>query len=585
MSIARPVFTFPVWLNRLAPALVLVPLVCFVTLVLTYSANIPWFDDIDAFVTTLLHYQRANSFSKVLNELVRPNNEHRIFLGKLLMVSWFKLTGELNFRVLILLAFGFLLTIPTVLFALFRSMKLPVLVFLPTLLALLQPQYHLTSLWAVTGLQHEVSLALEVLVMYVLATQQRFGLGLGIQVLASVSMSNGLFGWVAGAGMLLLQRRWLALGGWLVMGVLTGWFYFHDAASTQGNETGMSFFLHNPHLVMAGFFTFLGGLFDFMPDTPIGSRSVLPTIAGLSLFSVMIWFLWRMNKHLLTLSLARPKPADDLAQRRFFFTGLYLLLLTNALVVAFLRVRFSYDVMLVGNYMIYPAVLVSLLYLNGLSEFQAKNQSVWLRRWAGAGLVVGGAVWLLSYSVNLPRLAARQAGLRSYAYNQQHVGYGLGGVIGMPFGERMRAELDTLTRQQTYTFPAFFQSANTLLKLTAPMPIDSTLRLTVRPYEDNYAVTVAGNGGLFSARDIWLVARSAEHVCLFPIKSSFQSGVFWFGRPRSAVEAEVIGSMMPPGSYRLGLLTMTKPATIRFGSQVIVQPVLSERLTIDAPKK
>lgn len=69
-------------------------------------------------------------------------------------------------------------------------------------------------------MQHQVVVMLVFSALYLLAgnTPARFGAALGVQVMASLSMSNGLFGWVAGAVVLGLQRQWLRLGAWLGLG-------------------------------------------------------------------------------------------------------------------------------------------------------------------------------------------------------------------------------------------------------------------------------------------------------------------------------------------------------------------------------
>jgi hypothetical protein len=558
----------PVWL---VAGLVLLPIGCFTAFVLAYAVNVPWFDDIDAFVSFLLGYLDAPTVGDKVQWLVRPNNEHRILLAKLIAVGMYNLTGELNFRGLIVVAYLFLLGSLALLYRVFRSTRLPLLAFVPVPFLLLQPQYHLTTLWAVTGLQHQLIVGLILLIIYLLAKDDRGSLWLavGLQVLASLSMSNGLFGWVAGAGVLVVQGRYKPLVVWLLMSVATIWFYFHDVADSRGNEGVVAFFLRYPYINVAAFFTFIGGLFDFAAhDAPIVPRSVLPTLAGVGLAAGLVYFLWTMNWPF------RPafRPTDPrrlaLLRRRHFFTGVYLFLLVNAVVVAFLRPPKGYGVLLVSNYMLYSALLVALLYLNGLSEWHTQWNTRLARRWLRLGGLTAAGVWLLSYAVHWPVVAQRRDSLLSFAYNQQQNGYGMGGTFGTPFGEWLRHKLDTIVSRDIYHYPTAFAPYQTALQPgQRPTRPDTALRFDVMNTSLGYVATATGSA--FPPARVWIVAQSDRHVCLFPATSSFRPGSFWLRRDRMAVAGDVMRSMLPPGTYRLGLLTADGPETVRFSRQTV----------------
>ena len=559
-------------LRRLAPVLIAVPIISYVILVLTYAVNVPWVDDMDAFLSFILGYSDATTLTEKLDWLLRPNNEHRILTAKLTTVLMRALTGEVNFRWLIFVAFGFLLGTFALFYRVFRSMNLPLLAFLPVCLVFWQPQYYLTSLWALTGLQHSVVIFLILLAIYLLSGtgRYRFMGALAVQMLASLSMSNGLFGWVAGAVVLVLAQHWKRLGLWVGIAIATIIFYFHDFQNAQGNDSSVAFFLQSPHIVVAAFFTFVGALFDFVPVNDIVRRSILPTLFGLVLVPTVLWFLWRMNWPIWS----RNQSFDMTRQRRrYFFTGSYAFLFINAFIVAFLRPRFGYEVMLVSNYMIYPALLTSLVYLNGLSELPTQQTQ---NRWIRAGLLLGVVVWGVSYGLHWPQVAQRRHMLLTFAYNQKHNAIGLGPNWGSAFATMVRRVMGDAVSRDLYHYPdGYFTPYEAALSPSALASVatDSTLDLHVRGGGYSYIVETDFNALSEPITNAAVLVQSAQRTYLFPSESGFQPSAFYLRRPVKTIRAEVINPVLAPGIYRVGVLTSPGSAQpIRFSNRQITIP-------------
>lgn len=548
-----------------------IPVACFALFVWTYAVNVPWMDDFDAFFRFMIGYADANTLIDKLYWLIRPNNEHRILTAKLATLVLHALTGEVNFRWLVFVAFGFQFGIFTLFYRGFRSLDLPLLAFVPVALIYWQPQYHLTSVWALTGLQHEVSIFEIMLGIYLLSANDRprYVGALGVQVLASLSMGNGIFGWVSGAVVLFLQRQWLRLGIWVVVGLATIKFYFYDFPNLQGNESSLDFFLKYPYLVFSGFFTFSGALFDFMPDAPIFWRSVLPTLAGLVLIPLMLWLLWRMNWPLWS---SDRKVTDVAQRRRYFFTGCYAFLMVNAVIIAFLRPRMGYWVMMVSNYMIYPAVLTSLIYLNGLSELRKQTRTV--NRWLRVGLITGGVVWTLSYGVHWPEVAFRKQLLLTSAFNHKTNDIGLGPSWGTPFADFARQMMRETRKRGLYHYPdGYFTPYETALGQSGKLPADSSLRFAITPGNYSSLANTTPGGLLPPISQGALLVQSGRHTFLFPSESPFSLTAFYLPRPVQHVEAEILNNILAPGSYRLGVLAPSgSNQPIRFSNQRLAIP-------------
>ncbi|QJD79102.1 hypothetical protein [Spirosoma rhododendri] len=568
------------WLFRPAASIItagicLLPILLFTVFVYTNAVNVPWMDDLEAFLKFILSYQDAPTLAGKIDWLLRPNNEHRILFAKLATITLYNLTGQVNFATLILVAYLFLLTMLWVLYRVFRSMNLPIAAFIPVPFILLQPQYYLTSLWAVTGLQHEVVICLVIVTLYLLAggKPNRFGYAIGIQLIASLSMSNGLFGWVAGAFILLLQGNSRRLLLWIALAVGTIVFYFHDFPNSQGNDSSVAYLLQNPHIVVAAFFTFVGALFDFFPKSNTNWRYLMPTLAGLIVVGSTGFLLIRMNWPFLRKGALRPDKAVQI--RRYFFSGAYAFLLVNATVVAVLRPRFGYSVMVVSNYMIYPALIVVLVYLNVISEYYSRKP-VFVTRWVMGGIVVGVLVWGISYGLRLPVVAARKETLLTNAYNQQHNQTGLGPTWGTPFDTLGRYVMGESVRRGLYTYPTgYYTPYATRLGQTAHTQPDSSLRLHVSQLPDGgYAVTTDALQPQPARKAAVLVQAEANGATyLFFSTLPYQLKSFWRQATPGLLRAEVVSAFLAPGRYRIGVLNPadeSNPVRISTNTLVVV---------------
>ncbi|MVM28717.1 hypothetical protein GO755_01640 [Spirosoma sp. HMF4905] len=581
VSIANPQRFMSSRLRTLASVLIAIPILCFCVLLLIYVVDVPWIDDIDAFLSFIIGYIDAPTLGEKLDWLIRPNNEHRILMGKLITLAMYKLTGIVSYRWLIFAAFAFLLGLLVLFYRIFRSMKLPLLAFVPVVFLLLQPQYYLTSMWAITAMQHQVVIMMSFVTIYLLASdeQNRFGAALGVQVLTSLSMSNGLFGWVAGAVVLALQRQWIRLGIWLLLGVGTIVFYFHDFPDGQGNESSVSFFLKYPYLVFLGFFTFTGGLFDFFSRADILWRSVLPTLAGFVIILTMLGLLWRMNEPRLGRRIGAYESSNRatraLWKRRYFFTGCYAFLMVNAVIVAFLRPRFGYEVMLISNYMIYPAVLVILIYLNILSERQTE---LTLNRWVGFGLLISLVIWSNWYVVQLPKIAYRKHQMLTYAFNQKHNKTGLGPSWGSSFLALAERTMNETIRRGIYAYPeAYYTPYESQLVLSQQMKPDTSLHINVLGGGYSYIAETNYNALPQPIDKAAIVIQSAQRTYLFPSELPYTFINYYLNRPIRTIQAEIINPTVAPGHYRIGILSpLDGKNPIRFSRQTVTVPTAIE---------
>lgn len=538
--------------------LVAIPVVFWVLVILKYTVNVPWFDDFDPFPDFLHKWILADSFQQKITYLLQPNNEHRMVIGKLVTLLYYQLTGTLNITFIHIAGACMTLTTLAIFWVAFKKTKLNYWLFLPVAFLLFQLQYHLVFLWAICSMQHQAVVLCVVSSMFLLS-RNRFGWAIVAAVLANYAMSNGIFVWPAGVVILLLRSNYKQLGIWCLVGAFSVGFYF-SGMSAQGNESSIDFLIKNPHLSVLGFFAFLGGLFDLLPERDIVFRSTLPVIIGLI---TMIWIaLWIYNmltiwvKDSFDKSWARPAffaQADqkNREQRSFqeFLLGIMIFLLVNALVIGILRPRFGFFVMVVSNYKMYPALFLSIAYLSFVSLSTGSLQQKIFK----VGSFVGVLIWVISIFTYLPTIVERKKYLLANAYNQEHNGYGLGHVPFSVSAAYVDNLMKDLTAKKIYQFPDDIDWMVSEIK-----KMDGAFNET--------GVSVVEDGDVFKVNDAlakfsyssekgeYAFAKNADKVYLFKLAQNVYQGKNLMRLYQNGASVDVPISSLEPGKYQLGLI-------------------------------
>ncbi len=536
--------------NGLAAALVVLPVLVFAAYWHLYAVNVPWFDDFEALPDFLLRYLDAPTVSEKFHWLFWPNNEHRMATGKAVTVALHALTGQINFRALEAVANLSTLGLLALFFAAFRRLKLPLLFFVPVPFLLFQPQYHLLSFWAITGIQHQPVLLFAFLTMFLLAEDTAAALGLALisALVATFTMSNGMLVWPAGAVVLGLQGRWWGLAVWLGAAVMGIGGYFYGFPS-RANANSFAQFLKTPYFSVAGFFTFWGAAFDFFPNASIVLRSVLPTLAGLGLAVFMGAWVWqrggglsKMGRRFLPERAALTEKRHRLLSRRYgyFLLGCLLFLLANAVLVAVLRPHFGYFVLLVSNYKLYPTLTLILAYLMVLEWKKPAHVGGWL-----AGSV---AFWALCYLIYTPDVSLRQRYLLASVYNQVRNGIGLGATRGDVGETYIQGVFGEIRRRGLYRWPDEFTAA-----LVSPTATPAALNVQLDRDETYFFVknaTLTPPNGRQNAAYLWV--RGANDQFLFPAVPPPNPGRNPF-RGGTGFEVRLHRHLIRPGPHRLAL--------------------------------
>lgn len=518
------------------------PIGLFVVTLAQFSVNVPWFDDFDPFPDFLRKWVNSTDLLTQLQLIFQPNNEHRMIFGKLGALVYYWLFGELNFTFLHWLGFGFTLGTLAIFIGVFRQQKIEWEYLIPLLFFLFQLQYHMTSLWAITALQHLPVIFFVSLTSYLLS-KQRFGWAVLAGFCANFAMSNGIFVWPAGMIILFAQGRYKLLTTWVVAGITAVFLYF-KGMQTLNNESSFSYFLQHPHQTFFGFFTFIGGLFDFFPDRSTLERSVLPTIGGMVMVGALVVALVKVWKLFREHTLVRQEAL-------LFLLGVSTYLLANASVIALLRPRFGYFVMIVSNYKIYPALFLMVIYGFYLVLYRQRTPKNHVK----IALAVGVGIWGLSLLHYWPTINERRKTLLTDAFNQEHNGFGLGFIPNTPAAKYIDSLMKFNVQRGIYHYPTSLEPVVQSLQKPTGFPIQPQLEyqaegLLIR--EETYSFTPEINGALY------IYLQSNHRHYLFKLEPTLYTGRNWLKRYASGTSLVIPYAAVEPGSYHMQFVLVRK---------------------------
>lgn len=515
-----------------------------------YAVNVPWMDDTDAFPDFLGRFLEAENFDERVWLMFKPNNEHRIIYAKLMNLLHYALTGTLNMRTLTIVSNITLFGMLWIFWRVIKEQKLPVYYFIPVPLLLLHPQYYLTSIWTITGFQYQPVVFFGLLGVYLLSKNTVWTfLGATFAIFFdSFTMSNGLFYWMVGIVILALQGRYKMLGVWLIFMIATFKLYFYKF-DTQANDQGFDYFFHHPHESFFGFFTHLGGSLDFQTLSPILVRSIMPTIAGFILIGVAIWWMFLKGMALhedfsISKYWSKLQAKFNAEPSNYIILGCFLFLVINAVVIAILRPRFGYFVMIVGNYKIYPATMLVVVYLMLLTGWLKFTKSPKPFKW----ILIGSIVFcLISYIKFLPEVHERRKDLLVRAFNQEHNQIGFGPIVGSDFDRYVQTAMNRLVSKGIYQYPkTIFTDSETeiLRKLPDNQPIKvEILKMNNEVFIVNRDLPM----GIGINDGVYLILKSAKKTYLIYQKRNI------LGYFKKEIAMQIPPQYLVPDTYQIGI--------------------------------
>ncbi len=371
----------------------------FATVVL-YGSNIPFWDE---FVSTL---KFATNFSDMTlaeraKALIAGHYGHRIVTMRLAALAVWTLFGELNFFVLMLIAFACLIGAAATMYTGQRRDVRTLALFAPFLLFLFQPQYHQLTLWGFS-VQHFAALLFETLTLLALAqcNKRHFIWAIIGFTLATFSFGNGILLGPLGLAYLCVQRREREALVWLGVTTVLAALYFHGLGigPTQGARPSLLAqlwylleFLGSG--VTLGFFTdFLGAM-----DAQTANYPALVWLARATGALVVVGFVW--------LTLRR------FWRQNFVVYGLLALTVGSGALAALHRTGADYSSPFMSRYTMHSALCLGLLYLAFVESAPQRA-----RKLLPISLAVSAAFCIGSFAVTVPYIKLHRGDMRFSAW-------------------------------------------------------------------------------------------------------------------------------------------------------------------------
>jgi hypothetical protein len=469
-----------------------VPVVVFYAYFWRYAVNVPFQDDYDGVLGSLMNLLDARSVGAWLRALAAQDDEYRVAFVRLVTLGLYGLSGEVDFRVLGLLGNGLLLGFLVLFYRTTRQLGLPPAYFAPVPFLLLNQTFHEGTFWGWIPCQYFAVLFWAFLTLYLVSRNRvgSFVWAVGLALVTTFTNGNGLLVFGPGLLLLLYARRWRWLGIWLGTLLLAALLYF----------VGWELPAYRPKLadnlrawptMVSGFFAFLGAEADWFPAAPLPRRAVLPVGAGLLVAGWMAawlvvflrgtWF--RLKKapvgpaatgNLETLLAVRP-------QAYLFVLGGFLFIGLTAALLVVGRASLGLETVLISRYKLNAALVACLTYLSVTAALTGRARRVAA---LAAGAVAVG-VWGWSYLRFTPDVAdfRKEKLLDTFAWRHTRT-LPTSPIYLTPVIHR---SLDSLfvaaQRRGLYRFPnAFFSDLEPALLAPLPAhPPASPLPDTLRP--------------------------------------------------------------------------------------------------------
>ncbi|MDP5139508.1 MAG: hypothetical protein NWP83_03450, partial [Spirosomaceae bacterium] len=273
-----------------------------------------------------------------------------------------------------------------------------------------------------------------------------FGIGILLLTYSSFSMSNGMFFFLAAAILLLLQKKYKHLFITLMSFsiVVYGYFYGFEASA---NDEGFAFFKQNPELSFIGFFAHLGASLDFIPSQSLTKRVLICGVSGFLIFiTILAWVAKGYSIKINPLTFLQNRFSS---KQRLFILGIIIFLFTNAVVLAILRSRFGFNVLIIGNYRLYTSLVLVCAYICFVDLLNIKPQNLLFKGVFCFAILF----WIASYAVYLPEVIERRKDLIVRAFNQKYNRIGLGAYHGTFLQKYIADSFRDLPANTPYQYP------------------------------------------------------------------------------------------------------------------------------------
>ena len=309
--------------------------VIYFVFVYRYSTNVPFMDDYDVYLGSILNFRQAPGAWEKLQVLLAQHNEHRPLLPRLIALLVTGITGNCNMQVLILLGnlalfFTWLVLIKHIPF---KNTWVYACVCWGMIFLLTGLQSIENTFWATGALQNYLSVFLSVCVLSALI-QKKYMAGLVYTLLAILCSAAGFLLVPFVIGMAVWKRKYIISVFIICVFILVLYLYFH----TYQTPPHTYMFQHSAYTSMAYkvqyFFSFIGSGF---------------LLKGKSLSWAYVWGVFLFIVSIIQMVKSRRIDA---------WTLLGIWVIINALAAAYSRGNMGPEQALTGRYRVYSILLL-----------------------------------------------------------------------------------------------------------------------------------------------------------------------------------------------------------------------------------
>lgn len=161
--------------------------------VFTFSYNFPFYDDFENILLFAENFSKSNSAEERFVLLFKQNFDHRVLFARLLTISMYLVTGEINIDGLIVLGDLTLIGTALIFYQYHAAKKMSLLVFFSSICLLFQVQHYEDSIsWATCALQHAPVIFLSLLSFHLALNRKNLYLSGLVAVFSLFTSANGL---------------------------------------------------------------------------------------------------------------------------------------------------------------------------------------------------------------------------------------------------------------------------------------------------------------------------------------------------------------------------------------------------------
>ncbi|WP_414661087.1 hypothetical protein [Horticoccus sp. 23ND18S-11] len=220
--------------------------------IVSASRNIVFWDEFDTALALILRINAGADWNELLHRFFVVNNEHRMVTSRLIFAASYWLTGTINFHIIGAIGNLFLVGACTWLLIAVQGTERRVRLGVVLAFVMFQLEHFENFLWSGASIDHFQVVMLGVGAIAALAagtTRSVWGAGV-LGVLATFTLAQGTVVWPVGALLLAHQRRWSALAGWSVAGMLTAVLFLQGFEFNPAHQIAGGAALSASHIIV-----------------------------------------------------------------------------------------------------------------------------------------------------------------------------------------------------------------------------------------------------------------------------------------------------------------------------------------------